>query len=150
MVDCGLISRVIGMITYLSLISFTIIVTTLASYLFHIKLDLYVRRRRSPIGWFEVGEAGLIGQDLVHQAMEKVKLIQERLMMAQSRQKSYIYVRRRALEFEVYYWVYLKVIPMKDVIRSSKKGKLSARYIAPYRISKTIDNVAYDLELSQE
>ncbi|WMV33559.1 hypothetical protein MTR67_026944 [Solanum verrucosum] len=46
---------------------------------------LYGRRCRSPIGWFEVGEAGLIGQDLVHQAMEKVKVIQERLKIAQSR-----------------------------------------------------------------
>ena len=36
---------------------------------------LYGRRFRSPIGWFEVGEAGLIGPDIVHQAMEKVKVI---------------------------------------------------------------------------
>ncbi|WMV30064.1 hypothetical protein MTR67_023449 [Solanum verrucosum] len=34
--------------------------------------DLYGRRCTYPIGWFEVGEAGLIGPDLVHQAMEKV------------------------------------------------------------------------------
>ncbi|XP_055814193.1 uncharacterized protein LOC129883587, partial [Solanum dulcamara] len=34
---------------------------------------LYGRRCRSPICWFEVGEAELIGPDLVHQAMEKVK-----------------------------------------------------------------------------
>lgn len=40
---------------------------------------LYGRRCRSPIGWFEVGKAGLIGPDMVHQAMEKVKIIQERL-----------------------------------------------------------------------
>ncbi|WMV54974.1 hypothetical protein MTR67_048359 [Solanum verrucosum] len=40
---------------------------------------LYGRRCRSRIGWFEVGEAGLIGPFLVHQAMEKVKVIQERL-----------------------------------------------------------------------
>ncbi|KAH0757858.1 hypothetical protein KY290_021351 [Solanum tuberosum] len=32
---------------------------------------LYGRRCRSPIGWFEVGETGLIGPDLVHQAVEK-------------------------------------------------------------------------------
>ncbi|KAH0709023.1 hypothetical protein KY284_010450 [Solanum tuberosum] len=62
---------------------------------------LYGRRCRSPIGWVEVGEAGLIGPDLVHQAMEKVKVIQERLKMAQSRQKSYTDVRRRPLEFEI-------------------------------------------------
>ena len=40
---------------------------------------LYGRRCRSPIGWFEIGETGLIGPNLVHQAMEKVKVIQERL-----------------------------------------------------------------------
>ncbi|WMV19671.1 hypothetical protein MTR67_013056, partial [Solanum verrucosum] len=62
---------------------------------------LYGRRCRSHIGWFEVGEAGLIGPDLVHQAMEKVKVIQERLKIAQSLQKSYTDVRRRDLEFEV-------------------------------------------------
>ncbi|KAH0675965.1 hypothetical protein KY285_023766 [Solanum tuberosum] len=61
---------------------------------------LYERRYRSPIGWFEVSEAGLIGPDLVHQAMENVKVIQERLKMAQSRQKFDTYVRSRELEFE--------------------------------------------------
>ncbi|KAH0694961.1 hypothetical protein KY285_022058 [Solanum tuberosum] len=111
---------------------------------------LYGRRCRSPIGWFEVGEAQLIGPDLVHQAMEKVKVIQERLKTAQSRQKSYTDVRRRALEFEVEDWVYLKVSPMKGIMRFGKKGKLSPRYIGPYRIAKRIDNVAYELELPQE
>ena len=51
--------------------------------------DLYGRRCRSPIGWFEVGETGLIGPNLAHQAMEKVKVIQERMKMARSRQKFY-------------------------------------------------------------
>ncbi|KAH0780669.1 hypothetical protein KY290_000267 [Solanum tuberosum] len=58
---------------------------------------LYERRCRSHIGWFEVGEAGMIGPDLVHQAMEKVKVIQERLKTAQSRQKSYTDGRKREI-----------------------------------------------------
>ncbi|WMV49630.1 hypothetical protein MTR67_043015 [Solanum verrucosum] len=70
--------------------------------------------------------------------------------MAQSRQKSYTNVRRRYLEFEVYDWVYLKVSPMKGVMRFGKKGKLSPRYIGPYRILKRVGNVAYEFELSQE
>ncbi|XP_047264192.1 protein VAPYRIN-LIKE-like [Capsicum annuum] len=37
--------------------------------------DLYGRRRRSPIGWLEVNETKLFCLDLVHQAMEKVKII---------------------------------------------------------------------------
>ncbi|XP_070040500.1 uncharacterized protein [Nicotiana tomentosiformis] len=51
--------------------------------------SLYGRRCRSPIGWFEPGEAKLYGIDLVKDAFDKVKLIQEQLGIAQSRQKSY-------------------------------------------------------------
>ncbi|WMV41485.1 hypothetical protein MTR67_034870 [Solanum verrucosum] len=90
------------------------------------------------------------GPDLVHQAMEKVKVIQEKLKTTQSRQKSYTDVRRRELEFEVDDWVYLKVSHIKGVMRFGKKGKLNLRYIGPYRISKKIGNVVYELELPQE
>ncbi|XP_070004416.1 uncharacterized protein [Nicotiana sylvestris] len=47
--------------------------------------DLYGRRCSSLIGWFKPGEAKLYGTDLVQDALEKVKLIQERLHTAQSR-----------------------------------------------------------------
>ncbi|XP_070050750.1 uncharacterized protein [Nicotiana tomentosiformis] len=50
---------------------------------------LYWRQCRSPVGWFEPDEARLLGTDLVQDALDKVKLIQDRLRMAQSRQKSY-------------------------------------------------------------
>ncbi|WMV51799.1 hypothetical protein MTR67_045184 [Solanum verrucosum] len=72
------------------------------------------------------------------------------LFDAQSRQKSYTNVMRRLLEFEVDDGVYLKVSPMKGVMRFGKKGKLSLRYIGPYYIAKRIGNVAYELELPQE
>ena len=70
--------------------------------------------------------------------------------MAQSRQNIYTKVKRRPLELEVDVWVYLKVSPMKGVMRFVKKGKLIPRYIGPYRISKRVGNVAYELELHQE
>jgi len=92
----------------------------------------------------------LIGPEIVYQDIETVKIIQERLKTAQSRQKSYTDIRRRDLEFEVEDWVYLKVSSMKGDIRFGKKGKLSPRYIGPYRISKKIGNVAYELKVPQE
>ncbi|XP_055814540.1 uncharacterized protein LOC129884235 [Solanum dulcamara] len=49
----------------------------------------YGRKCRSPIGWFEVSENKLIGPNLIQQAIDKVKLIQERLLAVQSWQKLY-------------------------------------------------------------
>ena len=72
---------------------------------------LYGRRCKYPIGWFEVGEVGLIGPDLIHQVLEKVKVIKERLKTAQTRQKFYTNVRRRPLEFEVDDWYILRFYP---------------------------------------
>ncbi|XP_070045130.1 uncharacterized protein [Nicotiana tomentosiformis] len=66
---------------------------------------LYGRRCRSLIGWFEIGGAELIGPDLVHRAMEKFKVIKDRLKTTQSHQKSYSDVRRRDLEFKEDDWV---------------------------------------------
>lgn len=40
---------------------------------------LYSRRCRSLFGWFKVSESRLFGPDLVHQVMEKVKVIRERI-----------------------------------------------------------------------
>ena len=59
-------------------------------------------------------------------------MIQERLKMAQSSQKSYTNVRRRELVFEDDDYVYLKFWPMKGVTRLGNKGKLSPWYIGPY------------------
>ena len=74
--------------------------------------------------------------------MEKVQLIRERIKIAQSNQKSYANVRRRELEFKVDDWVFLKVSPMKGVMRFGKKGKLSPRYVGPYNILKRVGKVA--------
>ena len=55
---------------------------------------LYGRHCRSPISWFEIGEAKLLGLDLVQNSLEKVRIIRERLLAAQSRQKAYVDNRR--------------------------------------------------------
>ncbi|XP_070013128.1 uncharacterized protein [Nicotiana sylvestris] len=79
--------------------------------------------------------------------MEKVKMIKERLQNAQSRQKSYSDVRRRDLEFKEDDWVFLKVSPIKGIMRFGKKGKLTSRYVGPYKIIHRIGQVEYKLEL---
>ena len=62
---------------------------------------LYGRECKSPICWTEVGDKALIGPEMVQMTTEKIKLIQQRIKTAQSRQKSYADQRRRELEFEI-------------------------------------------------
>ena len=50
---------------------------------------LFGRPCRSPICWTEVGECSITGPDLIKDTSEKVSLIRQRLLTAQSRQKSY-------------------------------------------------------------
>ena len=71
--------------------------------------------------------------DLIRDTSEKVDLIRKHLLMAQSLQKSYADRLRRLLEFEVGDHVFLKVMPKRGVIKFGKRGKLSLRYIGPFK-----------------
>ena len=50
---------------------------------------LYGRRCMTPLMWDEVGDCQLLGTNVIKESEENVKLIQDRLKVAQSRQKSY-------------------------------------------------------------
>jgi hypothetical protein len=108
---------------------------------------LYGRRCRSPTGWFEAGKFKLEGPNMILDAIEKVKVIQDRLVTAQSRQKSYADKRHRPLEFSVGEHVFLHVSPMKGVLRFGRKGKLSPQFIGPFEILEKVGRVAYCLAL---
>ncbi|KAD3336653.1 hypothetical protein E3N88_32172 [Mikania micrantha] len=86
---------------------------------------LYGRRCRTPVCWGGVGQK-------------------------EDRQKSYADKRRRPIEFEVGDQVLLKVSPWKGVIRFRKRGKLSPRFIGPFRIMARVGKVAYRLDLPDE
>ena len=108
---------------------------------------LYGRPCRSPLCWTEVEESSITGPDLIRDTSEKVSLIRQRLLMAQSRQKSYADVRRRPLKFEVGDHVFLKMMPQRGVVRFGKHEKLSPRFIGPFEILERIGSVAYRLAL---
>ena len=99
---------------------------------------LYGRRCRSPVCWDDVGEKKLLGPELVQLTVENVSLIKERLKAAQSRQKSYADNRRRDLEFEVGDHVFLKVSPMKSIMRFGRNGKLSPRFVGPFEVLENV------------
>ncbi|KAG8481084.1 hypothetical protein CXB51_025832 [Gossypium anomalum] len=88
--------------------------------------------------------------ELVADTEDKVKVIRNRLKEATDRQKSYADLKRKDIEYAVGDMVFLKVSPWKKILRFGKKGKLSPRFIGPYRIVKRIGPVAYQLELPPE
>ncbi|GJW76223.1 putative reverse transcriptase domain-containing protein [Tanacetum coccineum] len=69
---------------------------------------LYGRKCRSPVCWSEVGDAQLTGPEMIRETTEMI--------------------------FEVGDKVMLKVSPWKGVVRFGKCGKLSPRYIGPFKI----------------
>ena len=109
---------------------------------------LYGRKCRTPVCWDEVGERRLIGSELVHIILEKVKVVSDNLKKVRNRQKSYANNRRRDLKFETGDRVFLKISPWKSVLRFGKRGKLNPGFIGPYEIVSKVGLVAYRLKLT--
>ena len=95
---------------------------------------LYGRKCRTPLCWADSGENLVLGPEIVQQTTEKVRLIQDRMRTAQSRQKSYHDRRRKDLEFEVGDQVFLRVTPWTGVGRALKSRKLIPRFIGPFDV----------------
>ncbi|GJQ89612.1 putative reverse transcriptase domain-containing protein [Tanacetum coccineum] len=72
------------------------------------------------------------------------------IQAAHDRQKSYAYVRRKPLEFQVGDRVMQMVSLWKGVICFGKRGKLNPRYIRPFKILNKVGTVAYRLELLEQ
>ncbi|KAI3797402.1 hypothetical protein L1987_32659 [Smallanthus sonchifolius] len=111
---------------------------------------LYGRRCRTPVCWGEIGQKDFASLEVVKATSEKFDQIKARMKAAKDRQKSYADKRRMDLEFQIGDMVLLKVSPWKGIIRFRKRGKLSPRFIGPFKILARVGQVAYRLDLPVE
>ena len=111
---------------------------------------LYGRKCRTPVCWNEAGERKFVGPEIVQLTIDKIEVICSRLKAAQDRQKSYADLKRKDIEFNVGDKVFLKISPWKGIVRFGKHGKLSPRFIGPYKVIERIGLVAYRLALPPE
>nr|GEZ00743.1 putative reverse transcriptase domain-containing protein [Tanacetum cinerariifolium] len=86
---------------------------------------LYGRKCRSSVCWAKVGEAQLLGPELIQETTEKIIQIRQKSQAARDRQKSYADLKRKPMEFQVGDRVMLKVL-------------------------EKVGSVAYKLELTQD
>ncbi|XP_020992458.1 uncharacterized protein LOC110278542 [Arachis duranensis] len=70
---------------------------------------LYGKKCQSPLCWYETGERSLLGPEMIAETTEQIKKIRSRMLIAQSRQKSYADQRQKPLEFEEGEHLFLKL-----------------------------------------
>jgi hypothetical protein len=107
---------------------------------------LYGQQCRTLLFWSQTRESQVFGLEVLRDAEKQVQMIRENLKVTQSRQKSYA-DKRRDLLFEIGDFVYLKVSPIRGTHRFKVKGKLTPRYVRPFKIVDCKGEVTYQLKL---
>ena len=86
---------------------------------------------------------------MIRETSEKIDLIRRRMKTAQDRQKSYADKRRSDLEFDIEDMVFVKVSPLRNVVRFGSVGKLAPRFVGSFPIKERIGQMAYRVELPE-
>jgi hypothetical protein len=108
---------------------------------------LYGCKCQSPLYWGKLGRDQSIPKTLdLEEARRRIQLIKNKLLTAQSQQKSYADCQKRELEFSEF----LKLTSRRSVGKNKQRKKLQPRYIGPFSIVQRIGNIVYRLDLPSE
>jgi hypothetical protein len=112
--------------------------------------DLY---SYDPLSFVEISfgdNRALMVQDWIQESQDILRELKDHLQRAQNQQKVQADKHRVDRTFEVGDLVYLRLQPYRQAsIKRSRAEKLQPRFFGPYRVSKRIGAVAYELELPQ-
>ena len=108
---------------------------------------LYERRCQTPVFWKEDETQQLTGLELIQATNAAIQKIRSKILPTKSQQKSYSDTQKNNLKFTVGEHVFLKVAPMRGMLRFGKKGKLSLRFIGPFEILERIGAVGVQVAL---
>ena len=111
---------------------------------------LYGRKCKTLVCLDDRNERKLLGPKIILIMTDKVRIIREKIKIAQNRQKSCVDNRRKDFEFDIGDMVFLKVTPWKGVIQFGRRGKLGPRYKGPYETIERIGQDTYKLALPEE
>jgi len=85
---------------------------------------------------------------MIQETSDKIEIIKRCMKATQDRHKSYADGRRKDITFSVGDKVFVKVTPLRKVMRTS--GKLAPRFTGPYEITKRVGTLAYRVEVPSE
>src|SRR3954463_2919616 len=84
----------------------------------------------------DTGEEILMGPEIITETTERITLIRQRLLAAQSRQKKYADKRRTPLTFAVGNRVFIRVSSRKGLQSARKLGNLAPTFLEPIEITE--------------
>lgn len=89
-------------------------------------------------------------KDWIKESQDIFKVLKDNLQTAQNQQKMYADRRRVKHNFEVRDLVYLRLQPyQQSSLKQKGAEKLKPNFYGPYRVSRRIGEVVYELELSK-
>jgi len=111
---------------------------------------LYGRPCKSPNYWWESINKILLGSEMIQKTSDKIEMVKRWMNAAQDEQKSYADRKRKDIAFSVGDEVFVKVSPLRKVMRFGTSRKLAPRFIGPYEITEKVGTLTYRVNLPSE